>query len=925
MYSISFSNPHKTPIDVRDDSIVGPSTSTSALTLTFIGNGAAEWGEAVDENFIALLEHRAGGIVYPNPVEGQLWYSTKDIARVVPANGPSSWVRWNRGNRTWAGIQSVFETDSAPNGVARGTLWYNYTNDTLYVYESRSHLEAGSALEWLRCTFDTVTSIPNNAPKAEMLVWTGMKWSTLSGAFASTQQPPAAQSGELWFNPLSQTLHVFDMSSNSWQAVVLANGHSAMTADLQAGGHRLCGVADPIADTDLANKRYVDRAFVGAGDTFQTLLQQHEETATCHLAPSHNRLLDDIDVSVDDINAVAGVVGNVQAQIDTIAEKTKRVATVGLRRSGGVLIGPLSITAPVTHSKHAATKGYVANVAQVSQLQDVAVPAGGFADGDVLQYSSSLGGWHVAPKLDALQVEVLDATLESGQRTRIRAVVSTVDASGALTSTDVTSQCTWTFTPNVGSFDSSAASSVLNYAAPIISSSQAVVVAATYNGQGAVRTTTVPISVRQRVQAVSLTVNGPSSPVPGQLVSYTATTTLSDGSSFDVSANCSWRINGTLMVGSSFTVPSNVSGNATVQATYNYTPPAGAQYSGNAVVGSKTVAIGKVPVSIDIGAPAQVLEGTSGHAISALAHFNDGTTEVVTSQVTWTVNNGAVITGNTLSVPRVDADTIITLHCEYGSVYGSLDVLIKNVVPGSFARSVAGSYDIYIADGVTEIRVSGSGAGGGGGGSTDGGGDTNQYVSGGGAGGGAGASVHNQVFSVSPNSIVRVEIGKGGKGALSSIYTGSAADVGYAGSDGAPTILYIDNQAYILEGGKGGKGGYPQRNNGLLIRPDGGDGGVAGNFPGAVAGSAGSPGSYAGLIGTPDAGKGGDGGRGGLNDTSDPVISVAGKGATGPNANGGIAQGGSGGGGAGGGQGVGNYGGKASDGADGAILVEWGF
>lgn len=69
----------------------GGITAVSANTsLVFVGKGIPEYGEAIQNNFLYLLEHFANDTAPIAPVKGQLWYNTTDGVLYV-YDGSASW------------------------------------------------------------------------------------------------------------------------------------------------------------------------------------------------------------------------------------------------------------------------------------------------------------------------------------------------------------------------------------------------------------------------------------------------------------------------------------------------------------------------------------------------------------------------------------------------------------------------------------------------------------------------------------------------------------------------------------------------------------------------------------------------------------------------------------------------------------------
>ena len=75
-YTISYTDTvNKGTITVEDN------TLNSETTLSFPGRGTTAYGQAVNENFLHLLENFANTTAPLRPVEGQLWYDSTTRSR----------------------------------------------------------------------------------------------------------------------------------------------------------------------------------------------------------------------------------------------------------------------------------------------------------------------------------------------------------------------------------------------------------------------------------------------------------------------------------------------------------------------------------------------------------------------------------------------------------------------------------------------------------------------------------------------------------------------------------------------------------------------------------------------------------------------------------------------------------------------------
>ena len=116
-YTIQRTNPTAPVITVQDGSI-----DTTSTSLSLPGRNFAGYGQALDSNFVNLLENFANTTPPPNPITGQLWYNTTTgILNMCPADGTitaSSWLQiasTNSGGQTTVGNLTVTSNASANN------------------------------------------------------------------------------------------------------------------------------------------------------------------------------------------------------------------------------------------------------------------------------------------------------------------------------------------------------------------------------------------------------------------------------------------------------------------------------------------------------------------------------------------------------------------------------------------------------------------------------------------------------------------------------------------------------------------------------------------------------------------------------------------------------------------------------------------
>ena len=135
---------------------------------------------------------------------------------------------------------------------------------------------------------------------------------------------------------------------------------------------------DPQVPMEAANKNYVDNS-----------ISTHEANLALHLTEGQNLLLDNLTVTYQELNAVAGLTGNVQAQIDGKVAK-----------AGDSMSGFLTLSDNPVDNLHAATKQYVDNrdALKVSK-------AGDTMTGALVLNGDPTSALHAAPK------QYVDATV----------------------------------------------------------------------------------------------------------------------------------------------------------------------------------------------------------------------------------------------------------------------------------------------------------------------------------------------------------------------------------------------------------------------------------------------------------------------------------------------------------------------------------
>ena len=99
--------------------------------LTFIGKNYSGFGEALNENFVKLLENFANISKPTNPIRGQIWFDVTELKLKV-YNGTA-----------FQPVSSATISNTQPTTLTPGDLWFNDTDKQLYFYDGINTLLLG--------------------------------------------------------------------------------------------------------------------------------------------------------------------------------------------------------------------------------------------------------------------------------------------------------------------------------------------------------------------------------------------------------------------------------------------------------------------------------------------------------------------------------------------------------------------------------------------------------------------------------------------------------------------------------------------------------------------------------------------------------------------------------------------------------------
>ena len=99
--------------------------------LTLIGKNYSGFGEALNENFVKLLENFSNTAEPSNPIKGQIWFDSSE-SKLKVYNGT-----------TFQPVSSATISSTQPSSLGVGDLWFNDVERQLYFYDGTTTILLG--------------------------------------------------------------------------------------------------------------------------------------------------------------------------------------------------------------------------------------------------------------------------------------------------------------------------------------------------------------------------------------------------------------------------------------------------------------------------------------------------------------------------------------------------------------------------------------------------------------------------------------------------------------------------------------------------------------------------------------------------------------------------------------------------------------
>ena len=129
-YSINYTDTVNKGSIVIEDGTINQDTS-----LQFPGRSTTSYGQAINENFLHLLENFANSSAPSGPVEGQLWYDNTDGVDQLKIYDGTQWV-------TAGGLKKAASAPEVANSNP-GDLWANTDTQQLYLFTGSNWILIG--------------------------------------------------------------------------------------------------------------------------------------------------------------------------------------------------------------------------------------------------------------------------------------------------------------------------------------------------------------------------------------------------------------------------------------------------------------------------------------------------------------------------------------------------------------------------------------------------------------------------------------------------------------------------------------------------------------------------------------------------------------------------------------------------------------
>lgn len=133
---------------------------TTSTSLSLFGRGIVNYGEAMAENLVHLLEHFASPSAPSNPLTGQLWFHTFEAG--PPVSVVNKLKVFN--GTDWVVAGGAQSSVNPPTNPEPGDLWYNMETSQIYYWDGFKWVKVGGPYTGNEGNNGGDPNQPNNPP-----------------------------------------------------------------------------------------------------------------------------------------------------------------------------------------------------------------------------------------------------------------------------------------------------------------------------------------------------------------------------------------------------------------------------------------------------------------------------------------------------------------------------------------------------------------------------------------------------------------------------------------------------------------------------------------------------------------------------------------------------------------------------------------
>ncbi len=177
---------------------------TSATSLTLIGKNVTNFGEAINENFVKMLENFASSSAPEQAILGQMWYDTAS-GRLNVYDGTA-----------FRAAGGPLVTPDVPTDLITGDLWINNETNQMYMYDGTDLILVGPSYTNEQGTSGFIVETVLDTFNRSQVIVKLYTSNTLIGIFSKSQFTPAQPiTGYSENDPLRVVNIGFNVGSNS--------------------------------------------------------------------------------------------------------------------------------------------------------------------------------------------------------------------------------------------------------------------------------------------------------------------------------------------------------------------------------------------------------------------------------------------------------------------------------------------------------------------------------------------------------------------------------------------------------------------------------------------------------------------------------------------------------------------------------------